>query len=177
VHVIIVIIIIDSKLECNIYKILILTRFRVSIGNATETCGSRVSPARTQCTKDDCDGCSCLYAVVWIGAVFNNTLNSTCPQARGRPAPRLAGPLRPTLGPSALAERRLAAATAGLRKASELFKHSCPIYSHNEPQADRGLGLLGARSRLEIGYINPITVAIRSVTNRITAIGSNLTAT
>ena len=33
------------------------------------------------------------------------------------------------------------------------------------------------RSRLEIGYINPITVAIRSVTNRITAIGSNLTAT
>ena len=64
-----------------------------------------------------------------------------------------------------------------MRKASELFKHSCPIYSHNEPQADRGLGLLGARSRLEIGYINPITVAIRSVTNRITAIGSNLTAT
>ena len=29
--------------------------------------------------------------------------------------------------------RRLAAATAGLRKASELFAHSCPIYSHNEP--------------------------------------------
>ena len=30
--------------------------------------------------------------------------------------------------------RRLAAATAGLRKASELFAHSCPIYSHdNQP--------------------------------------------
>ena len=32
----------------------------------------------------------------------------------------------PTLGPSALAVRRLAAATAGWRKAGELFKHSCP---------------------------------------------------
>ena len=45
------------------------------------------------------------------------------------------GPSRPTLGPSALAGRRLAAATAGLRKASELFAHSCTIYSHNEPFA------------------------------------------
>ena len=49
-----------------------------------------------------------------------------CPARHGaRPTPRLAGPSRPTLGPSALAGRRLAAATAGLRKASELFKHSC----------------------------------------------------
>ena len=38
------------------------------------------------------------------------------------------------MGPSALAGRRLAAATAGWRKASELFKHSCAIYSHNEPR-------------------------------------------
>ena len=34
-------------------------------------------------------------------------------------------------GQSALAGRRLAAATAGLRKASEFFAHSCAIYSHN----------------------------------------------
>ena len=48
-----------------------------------------------------------------------------CPARHGtRPAPRLAGPSRPTLGPSALAGRRLAAAVAGLRKASERFKHS-----------------------------------------------------
>ena len=40
---------------------------------------------------------------------------------------------RPCLGPSALVGRRLAAATAGLRKASELFAQSCTIYSHNEP--------------------------------------------
>ena len=39
------------------------------------------------------------------------------------------GAIRISPGPG----RRLAAATAGLRKASELFKHSCPIYSHNEP--------------------------------------------
>ena len=38
------------------------------------------------------------------------------------------GPL--TISP--VAGRRLAAATAGLRKASELFAHPCPIYSHNE---------------------------------------------
>ena len=57
-----------------------------------------------------------------------------CPARHGaRPAPRLAGPSRPTLGPSALAGRRLAAATAGLRKASEPFKRSCPIHNHNEP--------------------------------------------
>ena len=51
-------------------------------------------------------------------------------------AERLAGPSRPTLGPSALAGRRLATATAGLRKASELFKLSCTyygLYSCNEP--------------------------------------------
>ena len=42
-----------------------------------------------------------------------------------------------TLGPSALAGRRLAAATAGLRKASELFVHSCVIDSHNEPDERR----------------------------------------
>ena len=61
-----------------------------------------------------------------------------------RPAPRLAGAraIETDLGaisrPSALAGRRLAAATAGWRKASELFKHSCPIYSHTngaEPRA------------------------------------------
>ena len=47
-----------------------------------------------------------------------------CPARHGaRPAPRLAGPSRSTLGPSALAGRRLAGATAGLRKASELFRH------------------------------------------------------
>ena len=34
---------------------------------------------------------------------------------------------------SALAGRRLAAAAAGLRKASELFKHARAIYSRNEP--------------------------------------------
>ena len=60
-----------------------------------------------------------------------------CPARHGaRPAPRLSGPSRPTLGPSALAGRRLAAATAGLRKASELFKHSCATYTHatrNQP--------------------------------------------
>ena len=42
-------------------------------------------------------------------------------------------PSRPTLGPSALAGPRLAAAMAGLRKASELFAQSCTIYSRNEP--------------------------------------------
>ena len=40
---------------------------------------------------------------------------------------------------SPLAGRRLAAATADLRKASELFAHSCRVndiaYSHNEPRA------------------------------------------
>ena len=57
-----------------------------------------------------------------------------CPARHGaRPTPRLAGPSRPTLGPSALAGRRLAAATAGLRKASELFKHSCTNDSCNTP--------------------------------------------
>ena len=50
-------------------------------------------------------------------------------------ARRLAGPSRPNLGASALAGRRLAGPrpSAGLRKASELFKHSCAIYSRNEP--------------------------------------------
>ena len=38
---------------------------------------------------------------------------------------------------TALAGRLRAAATAGLRKASELFKHSCTIYSHNEPEREK----------------------------------------
>ena len=62
-----------------------------------------------------------------------------CPARHGaRPAPRLAGPSRPTLGPSALAGRRLATAVAGLRKASELFKLSCAYDSCNTPVALRG---------------------------------------
>ena len=49
-----------------------------------------------------------------------------CPSRHGaRPALRLACPSRPTMRPSALPGRRLATAVAGLRKASELFKHSC----------------------------------------------------
>ena len=55
-----------------------------------------------------------------------------------RPAPRLAGPSRPTLGPSALAGRRLAVATAGWRKASDATSHvmyytvPCLSQSHRE---------------------------------------------
>ena len=48
-----------------------------------------------------------------------------CPSLHGaRPTLRLACPSRPTMRPSALPGRRLATAVAGLRKASELFKHS-----------------------------------------------------
>ena len=63
--------------------------------------------------------------------------------ARARPAPRLAGHSRPTLGLSALAGRRLAAAKAGLRKASEPFAHPCAIIltQRREPDSYTQSGL------------------------------------
>ena len=50
-----------------------------------------------------------------------------------RPAPGRPGRSRRMYTPSALAMRPLTAAMPGQRKASELFKRSCAIYSHNEP--------------------------------------------
>ena len=91
-----------------------LRRARPADGDTSAVCGPRASAMRPRrvavgyrprerSAKDNRDGCStvyyhsgcdcesgsarplkCLYAVVWIG-VFNNTLNSTCPQARATP--------------------------------------------------------------------------------------------
>ena len=91
-----------------------LRRARPADGDTSAVCGPRASAMRPRrvavgyrprerSANDDRDGCStvyhhsgcdcesgsarplkCLYAVVWIG-VFNNTLNSTCPQARATP--------------------------------------------------------------------------------------------
>mgnify|MGYP007024834674 CR=1 FL=1 len=94
-----------------------LRRARPADGDTSVVCGPRASAMRPRrvavgyrprerSVNDDRDGCStvyhhsgcdccesgsarplkCLYAVVWIG-VFNNTLNSTCPQARATPVP------------------------------------------------------------------------------------------
>ena len=94
-----------------------LRRARPADGDTSVFCGPRASAMRPRrvavgyrprerSVNDDRDGCStvyhhsgcdccesgsarplkCLYAVVWIG-VFNNTLNSTYPQARATPVP------------------------------------------------------------------------------------------
>ena len=52
-HVMIMIIIIDSELECTIYKILIITHFRVLVSEHEQTCGARHCqrvPGSSSCT-------------------------------------------------------------------------------------------------------------------------------
>ena len=59
---------------------------------------------------------------------------------RGLQARAIGGRPCSLLGPSALAGRQLAAAKAGLRKASELFKHSCPLYTHTTSRQGTRVG-------------------------------------
>ena len=100
---------------------------------------------------------SMLQSAAATNFAFPPSAQRRSPRPRSRPKPdaaqratelaqrrglHVAGPSRPTLGPSALAGRRLATAVAGLQqKASKLFELSCTYYSciraESENERDR----------------------------------------